>query len=91
MQILCRRRSLWRTDTTITSFLPRVLLIMIVERLIKIHRYPIYLHYSLLQMCVKLKASRKDFFLAHLLKIYRFFIFIHGFFQPRVREGEETI
>lgn len=64
---------------TTSSLPPRVLLIMIVERLIKIHRYPIYLHYSLLQMCVELKFPRK--LSRFLLKIYQFFIFTHAFFR----------
>lgn len=81
MQILCRRRSLWRTGTATSTLPPRVLLIMIVERLIKIHRYPIYLHYSLLQMCVELKS-----FLVSETKIHQFFISIRAFF----REGEDT-
>lgn len=50
--------------------LRRVLLIMIVERLIKIHRYPIYLHYSLLQMCVELKTF--SFFVTENPPIFHF-------------------
>lgn len=46
---------------------------MIVERLIKIHRYPIYLHYRLLQMwSFKLSVV---FFLIFARKLFRFFIF----------------
>lgn len=65
-----------RYNSNIVSPL-HVLLLMIVERLIKIHRYPIYLHYSLLQMCVELKVPEK---VPRFSKNLPILIFTHTFF-----------
>lgn len=73
MQILCRLHSLWHEtpkDTRrrfVNTDSPPFGLVMIVERLIKIHRRPIYLHYSLLQMwSFKLQnfSQHKSFFIS---------------------------
>ena len=73
-----------RYNSNIVSPL-HVLLLMIVERLIKIHRYPIYLHYSLLQMCVELKVPEK---VPRFSKYLPILIFIHAFLC--FQEGKES-